>query len=112
MSRVERVVSAAAYDTLELSAFVFAGIGRGAWFDNDDDWETGNPVCWSGHVQFGCNANVTSYTEMGQEYLAVGISVVANDGAVAGINQRLGRPIDSRVSFSDWCAALGVVRGK
>lgn len=103
-----RVLNADAYDTIELSALANGGIGAMHVFQNHDEFR---PVCVYGHCSFACNTR-TADTPLFAALRDAGIDSVINDRAVRAINRRnRGRGGNGRVSFSDWCAELGVVRG-
>jgi hypothetical protein len=98
-----RVLPADVYDTLELSAYAFGGIG-GMW-----PTENGRPHCAVGHAHFtewGCG-EVCNALKTALEYVAN-----VNDSAVARINARKGADPAARVTFREWCDELGVVRGQ
>lgn len=119
----KRVLQRDVYDTLELMALAFKGIGGGV------DYRGDCPLCVHGlareakptverirgdkWVHVPCPAS--SYPENNKINEALenaGISRMTNDEAVAAINRRLGRPEDARVTFKRWCRELGVVRGE
>jgi hypothetical protein len=90
------VLPADVYDTLEFSALAYGGIGSGEW------WHGGAPVCYVGHLNF---AGVISAVWNSAPF---GIDEEMNDVAVAG---KFGE-VRPRISFSEWCKRLNVVRGK
>jgi hypothetical protein len=104
-----RVLPADVYDTLELSALVFDGIGR-LRLRNGDRGD--RPCCIHGHAyasehQYGWGME----GEMSSSLFSAQVSTYVNDDAVAAINKRKHLPFDTRVSFPDWCAELDIVRG-
>lgn len=103
----KRVLPADVYDTLELSALAYGGIGAGRAFDCPD----GDPVCISGHIYFAA-ADLNDEEEM-RNALLLGheAPIDVNDPAVRRINRRRGAPLNARVPFDLWRAELGVERG-
>lgn len=114
-----RVLPADVYDTLEFSALVFGGIGAGPIYTNSEGGPC--PVCAHGHLQLargidGRTALDDFMADRGPSRILVdaGIDGGESDVAVVRINTRKGHGTycDGRVSFKDWCAELGVVRGE
>lgn len=106
-TKAQRVLPADVYDALELSALAYGGIGAGSWSQWGGDM-AGAPYCAFGHAghldAFGCHTVAEALAD-------ARIGVCTNDNAVIRINTRAGMPGMNRVSFEDWCAELGVVRG-
>lgn len=110
---VVRVFPADVFDTLEFSALAFGGIGAGRYFERERDSinrasALDRPVCAIGHAHA-----VDPTREVEDTVRRVNIHGDVSDAAVKAINARRGvTPRKSRVSFTDWCAELGVVRGE
>lgn len=101
-----RVLPAEVYDTLELSAIAFGGIGAGECFVNDE------PYCLAGHFLFAADTESLAPNPMRAALLGPRECYADfNDPAVQRINRRRGAPLNARVSFAEWCAELHVVRG-
>jgi hypothetical protein len=97
-----RILPADTFDTLELTALVFGGVGAGI------DHIAECPVCVYGLADA---AHPTSAV-IAKHLIAADITRYTNDCAVRRINRRLrGRADTKRVQFADWCAELGVERG-
>lgn len=112
MTETLRVLPPDVYDALELSALAYGGIGAFTV-----GTEEKGPVCVLGHVRFLAGVPLASWTpSMNADYVAlrnaVPVGPYENDAAVARINRRRDKPESRRVSFADWCAELGVVRGE
>jgi hypothetical protein len=101
----KRVLPADVYDALELAALAFDGIGAGFMYHYNN---TDMPCCVHGLAQFACD-DMT----MNNALFIAGIEGKDNDAAVAAINERKnpGGYTDTNVTFEEWCAELGVVRG-
>ena len=97
----KRVLPADVWDTLELSALAFEGIGAGHMFDADI------PLCVVGHA---CYADSPSGA-VEDALWAADIWGPSNDFAVRTINRRRGTYSEARVPFEDWAKELNVVRG-
>lgn len=78
------------YDTLELSALAYGGIGGGFYFSH------GIPCCPLGHARA---AGI-----LWRELFAADINECVNDHALGDAGQR--------VSFEEWCRRLNVVRSE
>lgn len=106
-----RVLPADVYDTLELSAHVFKGIGA----PEVGEYDGGTiicPICIYGHAAFVTDAFGILRDPIARALDEVGIDGSSDsDEAVYRINARKRRPSTSRVTFPEWCAELGVVRG-
>lgn len=118
-----RVLPPNVYDTIELMALAFRGIGAGSDFRDHCpncvhglareagatwDYETDG-----GWVVGACPAYAfPDNNEINQALMAAGIERYVNDDAVEKINQRLRRAWNARVTFRRWCRQLGVVRGE
>lgn len=100
--KIKRVLPADVYDTLELSALAYDGIGAGR-FCRDN-----TPCCVFGHAYRAVAVGLDVITDA---LRSAGIGINNNDEAVERINKRKNKPFDTRVSFAEWCAELGVVRG-
>lgn len=102
-----RVLPADVYDTLELAAEAFGGVGANFMFHGGDFHR---PCCAHGLAAFAQGGIIGPMTYTLFDF---GISGEANDIAVYAINARKdpGGYNDTPVSFAAWCAELGVVRG-
>ena len=119
-----RVLAPEVFDTLELTALAFGGIGRGEWFARKTDTEPGDdqncPVCAHGIALFAEDVKVpqgSTYSDrqtqsaISRALSDAGIGIFTNDDAVSRINDRLGRDGNARVTFEQWATQLNVVRG-
>jgi hypothetical protein len=129
------VLPADIFDTLELSAYAFGGIGAGTYNDGEDDatdfvGEEGEllnfrrgydvefqgadapapkliaPVCAVGHAAFAAIPRSFDWFSM-----IDGNTITANDDAVEAINARKGVELSTKVTFEEWARELNVVRG-
>ena len=96
------------YDTLELSAYAYGGIGGGSLTSN----RNGDPYCAHGLAEFACGRNAGEISPVEAALYDAHIGVIQNDEAVETINRRNGRDDWHRVSFEEWAAELGIVRGE
>jgi hypothetical protein len=100
-------MSADVFDTLDLTSFVYRGIGAG------DDWEClvdgAVPLCVHGQA---CEADAGNRLGLvSAELYRVGITRDINDRAVLAINNRCGRPLHARVDFlTEYAPHLNIVR--
>lgn len=104
-----RVLPADVYDTLELSAYAYGGVG-GFWM-----WDYRYaPCCILGHAVFAVPPMKENPVVGALDRLHFSANLIAaNDRAVRSVNTRKGRKRpNARVPFADWCAELGVVRGE
>lgn len=103
-----RVLPADVYDTLELSALVWGGIGADAYHD-----DRGCPLCVYGHAYSAVGPGETSTpaSVLSAFTNSRPISTGNNDHAVHAINRRKGTHLRARVTFEEWCAELNVIRG-
>lgn len=92
-----RVLPADVYDTLELSALAYGGIGGRDWTDRHD-----RPLCVMGHAIEAAPDFRSEYTPFYKALVRANIHLATNDAAV---------PSRRRVSFREWCRRLNVVRG-
>jgi hypothetical protein len=92
-----RTLPADVYDTLELSALAYGGIGHGQLYTEFGNRESG-PCCALGHAYL---ADVGR--DMENALLAAKIDGAKNDAAF--------RADEGRISFAEWCRRLNVVRG-
>lgn len=112
------------YDTLELAAFAFGGVGCGKWFRYDSikaEDDLNCPVCAHGlalfaeDIRFGTSfgySGIQAQSVISTELQRLGISILVNDNAVDAIRER--KEVvddDERVSFAAWTKQLNVVRG-
>lgn len=104
-TKVRCVLPAHVFDTLELSALAYGGIGAEK---ASDVW--GVPLCVAGHAY---DAGMVPEGQLGAvTFLSwYGLSVRESDAAVWAINRRRRRVPGARVPFAGWCAELGVERG-
>ena len=106
-----RVLPAKVYDALQLSALMYGGIGAGVYTVVN----TEVPVCMLGHL--GARPNEATTPEAMTMMTRLGFAIWDNDRAVKAINRRKGIPetllsaFEPRVTFEEWCAELGIVRG-
>lgn len=111
----ERVLPADVYDTLELSALAYGGIGAGLLIRLDE------PCCAIGQmIEAGVPINLP---EQYGDFPVYGFTARESDDAVEAINSLHGNTIDwrvgtwrrvgtwDRVPFAAWCHRLNVVRG-
>jgi hypothetical protein len=107
----ERVLPAAVYDTLELSALAFGGIGAHWLFDTQNASDA--PFCVFGHAGFATNRpEFSNPIATALDKIFDLDAVTANNDAVVRINNRKRIPVESaRVSFAEWCKELNIVRG-
>lgn len=101
-----RVLPADVFDTLELSALAFGGIGKGRYFDFAGD-KVVAPVCIIGHGYCAASKSGFPFDHSDAEVILTalynaGITVGVNDDAVGG---------DGSIDFPEWCKRLNVVRG-
>lgn len=99
------------YDTLELSALAFGGIGAGRFLKGEPapeyEAQGAAPVCAIGHaIAAGVCARPWEFRSR------TGFGALENDTAVYRINTRKGKTGEARVTFEEWCAELNVVRGE
>lgn len=128
-----KVLPADVYDTMELIAEKFGGIGadRTHVYDNDKFLDEkaaskgkgpDKPLCLIGFCEYAVNSQqwLPEYEEFTRNFRLLGITYRENNRAVYN---RLGLPIYStylveyeqdprRISWQDWCEELGVVRGE
>jgi hypothetical protein len=98
-----RILPADVYDTLDLTAFVYGGIGAKAYS------RAFQPSC----ALMQCmEAEGGMFGEMWKSLNNVGVFGDHNDAAVRAINRRKGRSRNARVTFTEWCEELGIVRGE
>ena len=108
----ERVLPADVFDTLELAAYAYGGVGAGSDYQYSEDGEL--PLCVFG---LACEAGGSSFVGPVPDALGMaGISRGTNDEAVRAINIRKGlspHRLNSRVDFlTEWVPELNVVRGE
>lgn len=116
-STTARVLPAAVFDALELSALIHGGIGAGMWWVWE--WEGGTiggvlssamPYCAEGHANF-LDGGLTR-RPVARALTVAGICVGTNDDAVRAINKRRrSGPSGARVPFRLWTRHLEVQRG-
>lgn len=120
--RTERVLAADLYDTLELVALVYGGIGGGAFFKGDASMSDpgAEPCCVHGLARLAPDVHAwLDREEIREALFSAGIGYSVNDHAVRRINYRKGEDETAnvltsrmpRVTFAEWCAELNVVRG-
>ena len=86
------------WDTLELSALVYGGIGAGVSSD------ASGPVCAIGHAVIGG-------IPLDEVFHLPLMDSGANDSAVVRVNERRKRPRNSRVAWDLFATERGWVRG-
>lgn len=106
----QTVLPAKVYDAVKASAEKHGGIGARRFFVGESPHvyvSKNAPCCAVGHlIAAGC------VIDPGDARDVIGLTVGENDGAVRTINTRKGMvDKDARVSFEEWAAELGVVRG-
>jgi hypothetical protein len=106
-----RVLPADVYDTLELSALAYGGIGGGRFHD-----KRGAPYCVRGHAAAAASSSDKDWYPRGgpvnEALTDAGLGLAPNDRAVHSLNARRdGAWLNRRVRFEDWCKELNVVRG-
>lgn len=115
MKKPTITIPADIYDTLELSALAFGGIGAGTFTSLDDAGLV--PFCALGHLGSGTSIGYehdyrAARVALREAFGEAGYTVtMANDAAVREINLRKGNPTAVRVTFEEWCEELNVVRG-
>jgi hypothetical protein len=98
-----RVLPADVYDTLELSALAYGGIGGGMYFEyGAADFRPKGPLCAIGHIAFAMPGEPPDNTWDAVDLLWP-IDSTDNDRAVGKSG--------NRISFAEWCRRLNVVRG-
>jgi hypothetical protein len=103
------VLPADVFDTIDLTSFVYNGIGAG------DDWEfrldSALPFCVHGQA---CEADTgNSMSEASAALYRAGITRDCNDRAVRAINGRKGRYRNARVDFlTEYVPELNITRGE
>ncbi len=109
---MRRVLPAVVYDTLELSALAWDGIGQPNVWNTPGDHDNG-PCCIAGHAAYATSHDTAWLSPISDALLRAGIGGISDsDPAVRAVNKRLGRNPESRVTFAQWTNELGVVRGK
>jgi hypothetical protein len=111
-----RVLDADVYDALQLSAMIYGGIG--CPFDTGE-FEYRCPCCLVGHINFLCG-DQKEEDEIFARTSGLALTSFESDSAVEAVLVRKGvvgekeeawdKPYP-RISFPEWCAELGVVRG-
>ena len=114
------VLPADAYDTLELAAMEYGGVGSGRWFKKLD-WNTNDPSCPVCINGLGIVAGLSLYqpewvTLSGQETdCPTGLSPQQNDFAVRRLIEQgrytVGADGIERVTWADYCEELNIIRG-
>ena len=123
MNKPQIVLPADVYDTLELSAHVYGGIGAGRFYEYKESM-FGNsdpiaPMCLVGHIEDVANDDfdnagndaVKEIAQIIERELGSTVLTVFNDRAVETINKRKNAPDDARVSWEEYCTELNIVRG-
>jgi hypothetical protein len=101
----KRILPADVYDTLELMALAYGGIGAGVDFHISNGGLC--PVCVYGLAR-DANEAVSEHSELTIALGNAGITRRTNDFAVYAINDHT----SSRVPFEAWCEKLNVERGE
>lgn len=100
-----RVLPADVYDALELSAYVYKGVGR--WYMEEDN---GAPNCIIGQARFLDDASWTGEVET--TLRKAGINIVSNDDIVRdAINAGKGKK-NGRISWREYVKRANIVRGE
>lgn len=120
----KRVLPADVYDTLELAAEANGGVGFGRDFEPRGPgagnppgyWERlivpvdrNKPCCIFGLAIFSTGENYRYTSAMFEALYTATIPRGTNDDVVSKWNQKTGQ---MKMPFSEWCKALGVVRGE
>lgn len=109
MNTQTRVLPADVYDALELSAEAFGGIGAGR-FGDPKNFDC--PLCIYGHADFLDSGSPYGRAGALNEALGnAGITINANDTAVRRATGHMPGS-GARITFAQWCQALGVERGR
>ncbi len=95
-SRTPRMLPADVYDTLEMSAMAYEGIGRSVYWTGLGNAK--RPCCVYGHAGWAEPRGSTIIFALSQ----AGITLMGSDRAMG---------IGRRISFATWCRRLNVVRG-
>jgi hypothetical protein len=123
MTKITRVLPADVYDTLELSALAFGGIGAGQFAQKlpGEQYQPGRQDVASGHGAPYCVLGHAAAAEslefrwdngpVTRALADADLTFCDNDDAVCAINSRRGREQYDRVTFKQWTKELGVVRG-
>lgn len=100
-----RTLPADVYDTLELAAEAFGGVGKGQLYTCNMFMpkEERQPCCAHGLADFADPHHGPFSGGMRAAIFGAGI-----DG---GVNDRAFAPDETRIPFATWCARLGVERG-
>lgn len=116
-----RVLPPDVYDSIELTALAFGGIGADWLFDVGNEPSASPdaiPICVHGCAIFATDdARMGAFgtkwlsNDISQALFAAAIDANENDRAVRDINFRLNRPETRPVTFKRWARELGVVRG-
>lgn len=96
-----RVLPAAVYDTLEIGALAFGGIGAGRWYDKRERPFDYPPLCGLGYGH---------YLGIEGEIRKAGLTEELNDLCVVAVSSKK-RARNGRIAFADWCQWLNVHRG-
>lgn len=102
-----KMIQADVYDVIELSAHVYGGIGAHSNYDG-----AGNPNCLAGHINGATAAGLSEEVREAVEEPFIGGLTFLNDQAVLNINARKGVQGGARVSFEEYVAERGWVRGE
>jgi hypothetical protein len=101
-----RILPADVYDTLELSALAYGGIGAGHYFDYGDLTRPKAPRCAFGHAYLATTTSGRAFdwaeNQLTDALTMADISPQDNDAAVGAAE---------RIPFAEWCRRLNVVRG-
>jgi hypothetical protein len=113
MTKPRIVLEADVYDTLELSAYAFGGIGAD---DYGTDTDTSTPILALANGAPMCAVGHAAFTALPGDWwnLLPGGTITRNDAAVEAINVRKGKVGDDRydrVTFAEWAKELNIVRG-
>lgn len=122
-----RVLPRDEYDTLELVAYAFGGIGGGDWYRYESrpfaEWSSPHraehvegPICINGAVAFADIRPIertSGVVALDYNYV---ISVFENDDALDYLYERRRLKKDAfgedRASWKDYCTVLNIVRGE
>lgn len=108
---MKRILPADVYDTLELAALAYGGVGQGSWTTVGVDGEV-VPVCAHGLAEFADNTAFLDHSSPLRMALRLaGVTIEANDTTVRNWQARHKANSLTRMPWDEYCAALNIVRG-